>query len=184
MKFRSIWTIFNPDSLELKTVLFQTTQFSISTLFGSIWSIDRTLSGATNTGQSGLGTDVNKVILLILQCSNITRVSQSDCLVSYQDIRRVGLNPPQRSCRCFLLLQPTGPVSKGVFRIPQSSCIIGALASDFLCQIQDTDWGFYSSPEIRSVYSTAPANWASVWFVRACFNIYALRCLSTVLGTH
>ena len=39
--------------LYIQTVLFQTIQFSISTLFSSIWLIDRTLSGATTPGQSG-----------------------------------------------------------------------------------------------------------------------------------
>ena len=35
--------------LNIKTVLFQTIQSSISTQFNSIWPIDRTLSGATNS---------------------------------------------------------------------------------------------------------------------------------------
>ena len=35
---------------------FQTIQFSISTLFSSIWLIDRTLSDATTLGQSGPGS--------------------------------------------------------------------------------------------------------------------------------
>ena len=42
-------------SLNIKTILFQTIQFSISMQFSSIWPIDRTLSGATTPGQSGLG---------------------------------------------------------------------------------------------------------------------------------
>ena len=37
-----------------KTVPFQTIHFSISMQFSSIWSIDRTLSGATTSGQSGV----------------------------------------------------------------------------------------------------------------------------------
>ena len=41
--------------LNVKTVLFQTIQFSISTQFSSIWPIDRTLSGVTTPGQSELG---------------------------------------------------------------------------------------------------------------------------------
>ena len=44
-----------------KTVKFQTIQFNISTLFSSIWTIDRTLLGATTPGQSGPGNDGNKV---------------------------------------------------------------------------------------------------------------------------
>ena len=54
----------------------------------SIWLIDRTLSGAL--GQSGPGSDGNEGVLSIPQNSSITRASQSDCLVSYQDTRWSG----------------------------------------------------------------------------------------------
>ena len=80
-----------------KTVLFQTIRFSkqkqfhlkifsfnISTQVSSIWSIERTLSGATTPGQSGSGSDGNEGVLCIPQNSNITETSPSDCLVSYQ----------------------------------------------------------------------------------------------------
>ena len=43
-----------------KTVPFQTIQFSTSTVFSSIWPIDRSLSGATTLGQSGPGSDGNE----------------------------------------------------------------------------------------------------------------------------
>ena len=42
-------------SLNIKTVLFQVIQFSISTQFSSIWPINRALSGATTPGQRNLG---------------------------------------------------------------------------------------------------------------------------------
>ena len=48
-----------------KTVLFQATQSIISTLFSSIWPVDRTLSGATTVAQSGIGNDGNKGVLHI-----------------------------------------------------------------------------------------------------------------------
>ena len=67
----------------VKTVLFLTIQFSISTQFSSIWLIDRTLSGATTLGQSGPGSDGNEGILHIPQSFSITGVSPSDCLESY-----------------------------------------------------------------------------------------------------
>ena len=51
--------------------------------FNSIWPIDRTLSGATTPGQSGPGNDGNKGVLCILQSSNITGTSPSDCFVLY-----------------------------------------------------------------------------------------------------
>ena len=69
--------------LNVKTVLFQTIQFSISTQFSSILPIDRTLSGATTPSQSRPVSDVNKGVLHIPQSSSITGASPSDCLVSY-----------------------------------------------------------------------------------------------------
>ena len=73
--------------LNVKTVQFQTIQFSINTLFSTIWPMDRTLSGATTPDQNELGSDGNKGVLRIPQSSGITGNSPSDCLVSYQDTR-------------------------------------------------------------------------------------------------
>ena len=70
------------------------------------------VSGATTPSQSGPGSDGNEGVLHIPQSSNITGISPSDCLVSYQDTRWGG--------------------------------------------------GSYPSAEKQSVYSTAPADWASV----------------------
>ena len=47
-------------SLNVKKVLVQTIQFSISTQVSSFLPIERTLSGATTSGQSGLGSNSNK----------------------------------------------------------------------------------------------------------------------------
>ena len=58
-------------SLDFKTDLFQTIQFSISAQFNSILLIDKTLSSATTPGQNGPGSD------------GITVASPSDLLVSY-----------------------------------------------------------------------------------------------------
>ena len=69
-----------------KTVPFQPIQFSISMLF--------TLSGATNQGQSGPGSNGNVGVLHIHQRSSITRTSPSDCLVSYQDTHWGGESYP------------------------------------------------------------------------------------------
>ena len=66
-----------------KTALFQTIQFSINTPFSSIWPIDRTQSGATILGQSGPGSNGNEVALHIPQSSSITGTSPSDFLMSY-----------------------------------------------------------------------------------------------------
>ena len=51
--------------------------------FSSIYPIDRALSGATNPGQSGHGSDGNEEVLRIPQSSSNTGTSPSDCLVSY-----------------------------------------------------------------------------------------------------
>ena len=51
--------------LKIRTILFQTIQFSISTQFSSNLAIERTLSGAAIPGQSGLGCDSNEEVLRI-----------------------------------------------------------------------------------------------------------------------
>ena len=63
---------FGLHTVTYKQNLFQTIQFSISTLFSSIWPIDRTLSGATTPSQSGPGSDGNEGVLRIPQSSSIT----------------------------------------------------------------------------------------------------------------
>ena len=118
-----------------KTVLFQIIQFSISTQFSSIWPIDRTVSGATNLGQTGPGSDANEGLLCIPESFSITGVQPSDCLVSYPgysleesytsaEIQSVysiaqanlvthcgggGLTPLQRCSQRILQPQPIGP---------------------------------------------------------------------------
>ena len=54
-------------SLNVKTVLFKTIQFSIRMDFSSIWPIDRTQSGATNPDESEPGNDSHKGELHIPQ---------------------------------------------------------------------------------------------------------------------
>ena len=66
----------------------QTIQFSISTQFSSIWPIDRTLSNATTTGQSGPGSDGHEGVLHIPQSSSITGALPPDCLVSMSSMAR------------------------------------------------------------------------------------------------
>ena len=116
--------------LNVKTALFQTIQLNISTQFSSIHTIERTLSGATTPGQSGPESDGNRRLFCILQSSNITGASPSNCLVPY----------PGHS-------------------LGES----------------------YSSDEMQSVYSTAPADWA-IFMLRGIYNpifwqtlVYAFR---------
>ena len=47
----------------VKTILFQSIQFSISTQFSSILPIDRTLSGAITPGQTETECDGNEEVL-------------------------------------------------------------------------------------------------------------------------
>ena len=56
---------------------------SISIQFSSIWPIDRNLSSATTTGQSGPGSSGNEGLLRIPQSASISKTSPSDCSVSY-----------------------------------------------------------------------------------------------------
>ena len=49
----------------------------------SIWPIDKTLSDASTSCQSGPGSNGNEGVLRIPQSSNITGASPSDCLMSY-----------------------------------------------------------------------------------------------------
>ena len=76
------YLMLNP-FLYIQTVLFQTIQFCTSTKFNSIWSTYRTLSGAITLGQRGPGRNGNEGVLCIPQSSSITRVSFSDCFMSY-----------------------------------------------------------------------------------------------------
>ena len=125
-------------SLNFKKVLFQAIQISINIQFSSIWPIDRTLSGATTPGKSGLGSDGNKEVLRVSQSSSITGTSPSDCLVSYPE-HSLGVSfPLQRSSRCILQPQLTEPRFFSVI-------------------FRTLVWwgGFYPTAVKQSVYSTA-----------------------------
>ena len=94
--------------INIKTVLFQTIHFNISTQFSSIWLIDRTLSGATTPGQCEPGSDGNKGVLRIPQISSNTGTLPSDCILSYQDTSwGGGFTSLQICCRCIQQPQPT-----------------------------------------------------------------------------
>ena len=58
-------------------------QFSISTVFSSIWHIVWTLSVVTTPGLSGPGSDGNERVHCTVETSSITGASRSDCFVSY-----------------------------------------------------------------------------------------------------
>ena len=77
------WWWFVCVQLNVETVLSQTKQFNISAHCSSFLPIERTLSGATTPGKSGLWRVGNKGVLCIPQSPSITGASPSDCLVSY-----------------------------------------------------------------------------------------------------
>ena len=79
----SISIVFVCSRKNVKTILFQTIQFRISTQSSSILPIDRTLSGAIITGHSGSGSNGNEGVLRICQSSSITGTSPSEWLVLY-----------------------------------------------------------------------------------------------------
>ena len=70
---------------------------------------DRTLSGATTSGQSRTGSDGSEGVIRIPENSSIARASPSVCLVSYpgHSIER-GLTLLQRCSRCILKPKSTG----------------------------------------------------------------------------
>ena len=69
--------------LNVKTVLFQVIQFSISTYFSSIWPIDRTLSGATTPSQHYWN--------LIIRFSSVISIRFSSVISGHS--LRMGLTP-------------------------------------------------------------------------------------------
>ena len=96
----------------VKTVLFQTTQFGISKQFSSIWLIDRTLSGATTLGKSGPGSDGNKGVLCILKVPVLLETHHQIVLFHIQDTHYGSFTPLQRCSQCILQPHPTGPLNK------------------------------------------------------------------------
>ena len=93
-----------------ETVLFQSIQFSVSTRFSSIRTIDRTLSDFNTLGQNGPGRDGTKGVLRIPQSSSISGTSPADYVALYSGQSFGGsLIPLQRCSQCILQPQPSGP---------------------------------------------------------------------------
>ena len=90
----------------VKSILFQTIQFSISSQFSSIWPINRALSRTTIPGQSGPGSNGNERVLRISQSSSIAEASPSDCLVSYSG-RSLGKSYPSAEIQSMYSATPT-----------------------------------------------------------------------------
>ena len=65
-----------------KTDIFQTIQFSVSTLLSSIWPLDKSLQALPLRARVDLRAMAINDIFRIPQSSSITGVLPSDCLVS------------------------------------------------------------------------------------------------------
>ena len=73
--------------------------------------LDRTASGASILGQSGPGSDGNKLVPCIPQSSSINGASLLDCLESRPGHSLGwGITPLQRCSRCIQQPQLTGPM--------------------------------------------------------------------------
>ena len=96
-------------SLNVKTDLFQTIQFSISTQFSSIWPLNRILPGATTSRHSEPGSGGNEGLLRIPQSSCITEALQWNCLMSYLGHSLDESYLQQKCSQCILQPQPPGP---------------------------------------------------------------------------
>ena len=149
--------------LYIQTVLFQAIQFSISTLFSSIWPIHRTLSGATTPGQSGPGCDGKERVYHFLQISSITGASPSRTLVW-------GVLPLlQRCSRCILQPQPTALRSFNIISRTRAVTIL-PLCSDavgvFCCPSRQyhSSWKSYlfCRDEVGIFYSPSRLRWEVV----------------------
>ena len=86
---------FSNAQLNVKAVLFQLNQFCINTLFNSIWPIDKTLSVFTSPRPNESGSDGNKAVVCITQCSSINGSWPSGCLESYAEHWMVESSPLQ-----------------------------------------------------------------------------------------
>ena len=102
----------------------------------SIWSIDRTLSGATTPDQSGHGGNGNEEVLRIPQSSCITEASLSDCLMSY---------PGHLLWESYLSAE-----MQSVYSTASGDWATGHSLGES-----------YLSAEMQSVYSTVPADCAT-----------------------
>ena len=81
--------------------------------FSSIWSIDRTSSGAITPGQRGPGSNDNEGVLCIPQSSSITGTSSLDCLVSYPG-HSLGVSNPSAEGQ---LVYSTAPSDWAIHRV-------------------------------------------------------------------
>ena len=84
-----------------------------------IWPIDKTLSGATTSGQSGIGNNGNELLLQIPQSSR-ARASPSGGLASYPGRSLVESIPLQRCSRCILQSKSTGLRRIGIHNIEKN----------------------------------------------------------------
>ena len=127
--------------LNVKTVLFQTIQFSVITQFSSIWPIDRTLSGATTLSESEPGSDSNKGVLYIPQAPALLKHHHQIVWCHIQDTRWERLTPLQKCSRCILQPSRLGKLS---LKLSRPFSLQRPYALVFALEIRKS-WFFFSS---------------------------------------
>ena len=102
-------------------VLFQAIQFSIGTQFNSIGPIEKTLASATTLGQSGVGSEGNKVVLCVPKSSNLFWGLTIRLFMSYPGyLSGVEYNPSAEVKSVYSTARPTGVKCKNSFILDNS----------------------------------------------------------------
>ena len=96
-------------SLSVKTILFQTIQFSVSTQFSSIYTIDMTYQPLSHRVRVDLGAMAIKGCSAFPKSSALLKSHHQIVLCPIQDIGWRSITPLQRCRRCILQSQFTEP---------------------------------------------------------------------------
>ena len=119
--------------LYIHTVLFQTIQFSISTLFSSIYPIDRAYPVLSLRPKVELEAIAIEGVLRIIQNSRITGASPSYCLMSYPG-HSLGKSSPSAKRQS---VYSTAPADCGSYK---SSGNIEFHIATAICRHQERKW--------------------------------------------
>ena len=161
-------------------------QFSLAWVhnLSFIWSIDRTLSGATTPVRVELGAMAINGYSAFPKLQHYWSLTIKFFSVISRTLVGRGFTPVQRFSRCirWVSLSPLQRCSRGLSRLQRCSrCILelqptGLLLGYPSAEMQSVystvpaDWATghwlgesYSSAKMQSVYSIAPANWATRW---------------------
>ena len=118
-----------------------------------------TLSGATTSGQSGLGSNGNEVVLYIHKSFSIIGALPSNCLMLYPGHSWRSLTLLQRSSCYILQSQPAGPLIGGFLPFCREAVGVFYSPNPLGHSLERS----YPSAEKQLVHSTTPTNLASRW---------------------